>query len=352
MNDQRNAVLEAVGAPEGHWRTLFGDTPVARMLLLGGTALFALVIWKTGVASIAAQLDAMSWRLPLVVLPYALGAAFDTLGWWYSFPHPGCPLRYNELFQLRLAAKAIQETTPALAQIGEVVKIYLLRVTRAAWPMAVASVIAAKTSISVAQLMFIFAGLLLVPRLVPEARELLPEAWSGLLVVGLLLIGVLVWQRFGFFQPLIRLGRSARLLTPILSRYEGRLRAADDMLAKFLREQSRDFWRSCAWHFLGWVAGALEGWIILVLLNVPVDLLTAFVIEVLVLIVQGTTGFIPANLGVLEAGTMAIFAWLGYPAETAITFALLRRLRQIVWVAVGLSFLRRLLRVDRCAVLS
>lgn len=352
MHAQRHAVLEATDAPASHSPGLVAETPLSRALVVGGAALFALCVWQSGAGMILEQLQAMSWRLLLVVLPYALGAACDTLGWWYAFPHPGCPVRYSELLRIRLAAKALQEMTPAIAQVGEAAKIHLLLVKRTAWPMAVTSVIAAKTSITLAELVFLTAGLLLVVTVSPAAAQPISDAWIGVLTSAVLLLGVVGWQRYGFFHPLIRLSRYAKILDPIRTRYESRLREVDTMLAALLRERPKQFGVSCVWHGLGWVAGALEGWVILVLLGVPADVSTVLVIESLIVIVQGTTSFIPANLGTAEAGTMLIFTWLGYPPEMGMTFAVLRRLRQVAWVALGLTLLRRLLSVNRCPAVN
>jgi uncharacterized protein (TIRG00374 family) len=48
---------------------------------------------------------------------------------------------------------------------------------------------------------------------------------------------------------------------------------------------------------------------------------------------------VPAGVGVLEGGQMALFAALGYPAEVGLAVALAVRLRELVWLAPGLFYL-------------
>jgi len=70
-----------------------------------------------------------------------------------------------------------------------------------------------------------------------------------------------------------------------------------------------------------------------------VDVPTAMVIQALLLGVKAATFFIPANLGAQEGGTVLIFLGLGMSAEAAMAFSLLRRAREILWVAIGLLVL-------------
>ena len=44
---------------------------------------------------------------------------------------------------------------------------------------------------------------------------------------------------------------------------------------------------------------------------------------------------VPASLGALEGGNVAIFAAFGMGGAVALTYTLVRRLREILWVAAG-----------------
>jgi uncharacterized membrane protein YbhN (UPF0104 family) len=59
-------------------------------------------------------------------------------------------------------------------------------------------------------------------------------------------------------------------------------------------------------------------------------------------IVTRLTAFVPANLGTQEAGAVMIFSFLGFSADSAMAFALLCRIRQIFWVALGLGILAKI----------
>jgi uncharacterized membrane protein YbhN (UPF0104 family) len=75
------------------------------------------------------------------------------------------------------------------------------------------------------------------------------------------------------------------------------------------------------------------------LLNVPVDFPTAFSIEALSGVAKLAALFVPGSLGVQEGGQVLIFVAFGLGAPLAMTFSLLRRGRELLWVGFGLIVL-------------
>jgi len=61
-------------------------------------------------------------------------------------------------------------------------------------------------------------------------------------------------------------------------------------------------------------------------------------------IVTRLTAFVPGNLGTQEAGMVVIFSFLGLTPESGMAFALLRRIRQIGWIASGFGLLAKMSR--------
>ena len=86
----------------------------------------------------------------------------------------------------------------------------------------------------------------------------------------------------------------------------------------------------------GWLAEAVEVYVILYFLGVPVDILASISIGALSVFIKGSTFFIPGSLGAQEGGNLAVLLAFGYTDLTGITFALLRRVRELVWILLGL----------------
>jgi uncharacterized protein (TIRG00374 family) len=118
-------------------------------------------------------------------------------------------------------------------------------------------------------------------------------------------------------------------------RKEG-FRRLDTTLSAFYREHRGRLALSIVFHFGGWLMGSLEVYLILHFMGISVSLVTALVIEAFAAAIRSAAFLVPAALGAQEGGTMAIFAALGLGAGVGLSVSLVRRGRELIWVAVGL----------------
>jgi putative membrane protein len=302
-------------------------------LLLLGALVLGLLIAHNEPAEIFGAIRGLSWRLAVVItFPFVLVAALDTLGWRYAFRRDRVGVA--TLLWVRLAGEAVNMATPTAALGGEVVKAWLLR-HRLPLDEAVSSVIVAKTTITIAQGMFLLLGIVLA------WLTVLPDA----LVQGMVwLLGIEVVALAGFVLAQTR-GMSASILSLLerlrvpARRFGTSLTRVDEGLALFYARQPRRLVLSITFHFVAWVLGILEAYLILRFLGIEVSLTTAGVIEALGTAVRFATFLIPASLGVLEGGYVATFRALGLGASAGVAFALTRRARELTWILVGLVVL-------------
>lgn len=317
-------------------------THLTRWFLVSGLLLFLVLFWKVGPGAIGQLLWKADWALPLVFVPYILVITCETLGWWFAF-QPNQVVRFKDLVRLTIATKAVQLLTPSITQAGEFMKVHLLRVTGVKVDIGAASVVVAKTTITIAELLFIGVGLTFALVYMTVEPVLAMSISLGIVVMGFGLVGVLVWQRIGLFRPLIWVSRRIGVLASFVDRHERLLSSTENIVREHLDERRR-FGLSCLWFFLGWIAGIVEAWTFLSVLGLPFDASFALVIQVWSVIVTRLTTFIPGNLGAQEGGIVMIFSFLGLSPESAMAFALLRRLRQLGWIAAGLGYLTKMSR--------
>jgi len=316
---------------------------LTRGFLISGLALFAILVWSIGPSSIGSLLWKVGWGLPLCFVPYGLVIAFETLGWWFAFPSNHHSMRFNDLVRLTVATKAVQLLTPSITQAGEFMKVHLLRMTGVKVDIGAASVVVAKTTITIAELLFIGLGLTFALGYMTVEPIIAMSVAVGIVVMGVGVVGVLIWQRIGLFWPLIWVSRRIGALATFVDRHKELLSSTESIVRGHLDERTRFGW-SCLWFFLGWTSGIVEAWAFLGLLGLPYDVSSALVIQVWAVIVTRLTTFIPGNLGAQEAGIVMIFSFLGFSPETAMAFAVLRRLRQLGWIAAGLGYLAKMSR--------
>src|SRR5262245_24477170 len=227
-------------------------------------------------------------------------------------------------------------TTPTAAVGGEAVKAWLLR-GYAPLDATLASVIVAKTTITLGQGVFFLMGVVVAWQMGLAGSALL-DAMLWFLVIEAIALGlfVLVQMRgmLGWTGRLLgRVPQGAWLRPGAVQAVLGRV---DASLGRFSRTAPGRLGLSIWFHFVAWLLGSLETWLILKFLGSEVSLATATVIEAFGTGIKVATFLVPASLGVLEGGFVATAATFGLSATTAISFSLVRRLREAAWVAIGL----------------
>ena len=306
------------------------------LLVLTGLALVSYLVAQIGPAAIWSSFVTLGWRLPLVLaFPYALAAVVDTVGWQLLLPRARVP--FLLLLRARLAGEAVSLATPTMSVGGEPLKAYLLR-PRVSLRDGFASVIADKTTVVAGQVLFLAAGLIAARVALPPSGRLI-EIMTGLLVVEVLALG-----GFVLVQASGALGGGGRLLGRLAARagvgggerYQAGLGDLDRALAALYRHGRPRLVVSALVHTVAWATGGLEIYIVLWLLGIPASLGTGLVIEAFASGVKFASFMVPASLGALEGGYVAFFAAYGLGATAGLSYVLVRRLREIAWIVVGL----------------
>ena len=301
-------------------------------LLVLGVTLLAILVYRVGAEPIVETLGRLTWwQFALVCVPYAFITAADTAGWRFAFTRDRAP--FWRLYGARLAGEALNLVTAVGAVGGEAAKAWLVR-RDVSYEESVPSVVVAKTTITIAQALFLILGLALAWLVLPANPELI-RAMLWLLLVELLAVaGFLGAQLSGLVA---RGGRWLKAFGAISD--TGYAETLDRVLREYYRREPGRFALSTAFHLAGWGLGAVDVLIIVWALDLDVPVATATVIEALGSAVRFATFLVPASLGPAEAANAAVFAGLGYGAGAGLAFSFVRRARQVVWIVVGLVVL-------------
>ena len=301
-------------------------------LSIVGLAVIAWSIHHIGWAPIQEALARLTWwQLVLVCLPYAAIMAVDTLGWRFAFPRDAAP--FHRLLGARLAGEALNLVTAVGSVGGEAVKAWLIR-RDVAYAESVPSVVIAKTTMTIAQALFLLVGVALAWTMpATDSRVITAMLW-------LLVVEVVAVAGFVAVQVVGLVGRAGRLLEWFgVVRRDDYARQLDAALRDYYRRDWRRFSLSTGFHLAGWLMGAAEAYLILFFLGISADLATATVIEALGAGVRFATFLVPASLGAFESANAAAFEAMGLGAGAGLAFSFVRRARQIGWIGVGLLVL-------------
>lgn len=316
-----------------------------RWIPLGvGVGLFVWILRSADLPTVWGQLKMLHWWLPVVLAFYGVIFGLDTLGWRFAFrPRAGLRLRWSRLFRARLAGEAVNYVTPTAWVGGEPVKAALLS-KRYGIPMVegMASVVVAKTTFTLSMLLFVGVGLALTALTQPLPAAVMQWVWVVFPFLSVLLALFLLVQ---FRKPFQRggqlLGRwIPRVWAQIDARYPAvwhrKLVQWDQAVTSFYRNQPGSLFWSLGFHFLGWVAGAVEVFLILRILQIPVSFSTACAVEALWVLLRSGAFLIPASLGASEGILLLICPGFGISAVAGLALALIRRARELTWVGLGL----------------
>ena len=307
-------------------------------LVLAGLGVVAYLGYRIGPRAVWDSIHALGWRL-LVLLwfPFSLAAILDTLGWGILLSRHRVP--FAVLLRARLAGEAVNLTTPTASVGGEPLKAYLLRPYV---PLAegLGSVVVDKTTVVAGQLLLLLAGLCLGATVLPTSHPLMLTMGLLLAVQIVAVSGFILVQMLGIFGGSGRiLGRMGRGPT---ERYQSGLNAMDRWLSRFYREHRGPLLASTLLHAAAWATGGIEIYLVLVFLGADASVMTALILEAFGAAIKFATFMIPASLGALEGGYVAVFSALGLGGALGLSYTLIRRLREVTWVVLGLVWLAAL----------
>ncbi len=311
-------------------------------LAVGMTFLIGLV-WHIGPSHIWETTERVGvGPFCIILLPLLVVYLLDTYGWCLTLGHWVSRIGFFRLFMVRMAGEAINVTTPTTMLGGEPMKAYLLKRNGVPMVEGLASVVAAKTIMVMAQMLFMLLGLGLMAWTVGEGEY---DVLGAFVSVGLLGFGVflfLIVQRYGIGSMLLTVAETCRIRRQWVEDRRSQFLELDRTLRRLYHQRRRTVVFALSVFFIAWLTECLEVYAILYFLGAEVGWLSSLSIAALAVLIKGGVSFIPGGMGAQEGGYLFLLMGFGYSEVTGVTFALIRRIREIIWIVIGLIFLAAL----------
>jgi hypothetical protein len=305
------------------------------MPLLGaaGVVLLVYLIVELGPARIAAQVHGLGSVLPAVLIVTAAKYPLQAAGWRLALPRHSRP-PWGESISATITGDALGYLTWAGPFAGEPARAVL---TRGSVPLAagIAAGAAERGIYNLTAGLLVWVVLLLVSSAAHRVAFVAALAGTALGVIAVL---ALVRRR-------VRV-RPVERRPPAAVDHRTAGAAQPPRLQAFL-EAARDLWRDrrgvlpviavlcLAQHAIL----ITEAYLMLNVLGGGTTLRTAFVFEAVTKIVNTAGMIVPARIGVSEGGSALLAGALGFAASHGLSLALMRRVRALIWAAVGLALL-------------
>ncbi len=313
------------------------------VMLLICIGMFVLLIKETGPSLIASRVYDVGAGFLILILISGCRHLLRTTAWLYSIERQERRVRFRDLFAIRIAGDAITDLTFLGPLLGETVKGITLSRHVAAEHSA--------SSVVVENLAYTFAvGLLVVTGLVLFLLEYpLPSSvlagtliTMGILLLSGALIGLAVKKRYQVA------GRILDRLQRLNLSWVERFRDKREKIVQF-EENVYGFWHAhkaaSVWilflEIMSVLVGIIEAWVILYLTAHRTSLFAAFMVETVNRIVNLFFAFVPMRIGVDEGGAALVLKTIGYGAAEGVSLAIIRKIRMLFWVTVGLVIVSR-----------
>jgi putative membrane protein len=298
-----------------------------------GLALFGFFVHRAGVGEVLAAFHSMGALGVLVLAPYFVVYIFDTLGWRYAFgSRARRELPFWKIFRIRWCGEALNNVLPSAYVGGEALKVYLLRKCDISGYGAASSVIVGKTAQTLAQVIFLLLGAVIAFSIAQGgagATALFVVSATAAVVVVLLF-----WlQTHGIFALLLKLSRKLGL--SFLERKAESLRRLDGEIVEFYQNDRRSFFLSAFFYLCGWLLDVVEIMVASRLLGMPIDFAHAISIEAFIGVAKFVGVLVPGALGVQESSIVLLFRMFGLPDALGVSYAIIRRGREVVYAAIG-----------------
>lgn len=272
-----------------------------------------------------------------ILLIYAGAFLADTISWLLTIPSMPLSMRWIfRLWNVRLIGYAVNRATPFASLGGEPVKIILLQKRfGVTYTEATTSIFLNQTNIASSLVLFLLIGFTFILQSGKFPSEYMTLATYGIAIFCLGVFGFLLTQLFQGFSRLARWLRLERFGKGIGSFLQHVTHVEQDLKAFYLHRKQR-FILALLFAFCNWALGVIEIYYTMKFLGHPISLVDAWIIEAMTELVRAALFFIPGNIGFQEGTILIVCSIITGSESVGLSLALIRRLREIIWICWGI----------------
>ena len=304
-----------------------------------GVALFIFTLFYIDLEETVESARQLGLALPVILIPGTVWHLLRTWGWSIAFPDNQRPA-ITRLFRVRLAADAIGFFT-VRGVAGEPLKVLLLY-DRVAPEVSTAAI--ALERLAFAVMGTAIAGVI---SLVAITKLALPGGWDTLF--ALLAVGAVVLLVVVGFMARRRSEYYLEHVVYVMDRVTGKrlerhrvvrfILDVEHVLLDLLRGDRRRLVALTVLPIVCYIVMAAEVWLVFWAIQLPISITQSLTVETFARLASVASAAVPGNIGTLEASNVAVVNALGLAGGGSL--ALARRIRALLWAALGLALYPR-----------
>jgi len=294
------------------------------LALLAGLVAAVWLVWAIGFDDVFAAVARAGFSGLLLLCLYALLVFVPLALSWECLLPRGQRRPFRHLYVARLVRDSIAEISP-FSPVGGMVAAARLVILKGMNPgYAAASVAADATTEAMAQVAFLALGL--------AVGLSVFQGMDGTGTLTALMVGMLLLAVPGITGLILLQKRGVGFAAKIAARFfpqAGRGIGFGEAI-RAIYASPRRLAASASLHLLAWIGAGGGAFISFRLMGGEITLLEAIALEAMLSTLRSIATFVPAAVGVQEAGYAMLATHFGLPAEMGLAVSLLKRAREIV----------------------
>jgi uncharacterized protein (TIRG00374 family) len=300
-------------------------------------ALFVYMLRRASNTTVLDKARLLGWGIALLIVLSGARHVLRTLAWHRCLEPDGRRPGLLNLFGLRLMGEAFNSLTPAGPLVGETAKVWAAS-RRMPAQSTVSSVVIENLIYYLGAVLFMLSAVVLVLLELAALHRFRGFA-AGLVIcflASMLLAARSVNRRVSLVRGILHRLRSLGFKCAFLERHEQDLLATEMEIYDFFLTRRALFLGLLALEFATNFTGIGEAYLVLKATTAHSSILAAYLAESTNRAVQLVFAFVPLGLGVDEGFAATTLRTLGYNASEGISLAIIRKIRTVFWVGVGL----------------
>jgi Lysylphosphatidylglycerol synthase TM region len=322
--------------------------PLRVLAVAMSAGLFAYLIWRAGPSKLWENVVTLGWGFTWVIALAGVSHLAKTWAWQLTLGEDKHKVSFPLMLGLRLGSEAAGQLGILGQTFGDSIRVSHLS-PEIQTANGLASVTLDRGLYIVTGAMITIAGIVAALPVLSLSRTL--RLYAGLFVV--ILIAFLLLTLLGVRKRWPVLSGSARIIgrLPFLKNWMEKeyllIQSVENTLLDFHHNMPKAFWASFSLNLACHCMAVLEVCLVLWLMKIKLGFFGALIVEAFTKIVNVMGNINPGNIGTYEGGNMLIGKMFGLNVATGLVLGLARRLRSLIWAAVGIICLFLLTRPRR-----
>jgi len=315
------------------------------LFMLIGIGTLAYMIHAMGIQEIWNNLEKIGWWFLPVLGSWAILYWMNALAFKAIIQEPllrQTDVPFWKVLQLTVSGYAINYITPFVALGGEPYRIMELK-NYVGGSKAGSSVLLYGVMHILSHILFWVASVFLILWFVP-ASTLVNLACAVIVIMAI----VCTWLFTRFYKKgitvsllttLSRLPVVGKKINTVLQAKFETLNDVDQQVRNLFQNRRDRFYVALFWEFFARVVGCFEIYFIGLALAIDIDFVDAMIISSGSSLFANLVFFFPMQLGTREGGLAMAVMSIGLPASVGIFMGIVTRIREIVWIMIGLGWM-------------